>query len=1297
MDTTLIIVMVVGASLAVGGVCLGLIIGYWRGRRRGLSLAALERASPELDLLAGAGNAILGVQLKVDALCEVVYQQSTRIVDTSNFQIGLFDGHDYLIKVWLKNSERLPPERFENAADDGVIGWIRRTGESLLVRDFQQEWDNLPARPSHCAYKPARSAIFAPLISAGDVLGVIAIQSERPNAFSQEDMRLLALLANQTSGAIRNAQAFEATQEQARQLRLINDVARQITALQPLPDLFRQIVTLIHDAFGYYAVNIFSLDHQANQIWLKASSHAGLNPEEFVIDQNAGLVGWAATHINTATCPDVSQDERYLPTMALDATRSEIAVPLTVQDRVVGVLDVQSDRLDAFDDNDVFMLETLGRQLAMAIQEAQAYDAEHRQTERINAMTEVARALVSILDIDDLLDEVVDLVTDHLGYDRVHLFLRVGERLVFRSGSGVHSGRWALEQLSYGLNSNGIIPKVARDGQPCLSGDVLEDEWYMIGPGVEDTRSEIAVPIRMGSRILGVFDIQSTDLNAFTEDDVSLVQALADTIAIALRNATLFANESRRRMLSETLRELSTVLGSSLDLNSVLDGILIGLERVVNYTAGLILLFDEDDHAYHISAAQGDLVDPATETWDTVIPAEELTDQHMLDLLHRLNAHPDQLEKHPHDEILISLAVAGEVIGHLALERVGPDHFTPEDHEIIKTFANQAAVAITNAQLYMAQREQAWVSTALLQVAESTARATNLDEVLRTVAQITPLLVGVEWSAVLLADDSDAFRVVEIAGVEPDFAAKLTGYTVTPLNWPLLAQLKQDGAPILLDSSTPQPADMPVTINIGQGVMLPLFAKGEVMGVFLIGQRDDTEPMTDRKIELVNGIANQAALAIESAQLFAAQQEEAWVTTALLQVAEAVNTQVNPDESLETVVRLTPLLVGVERCGIMKWDATAARFYGGPSWGLAPQHRAEFADLTLTTQDGRFVLQLAECTDPIACGIGTDCPLPPNLQAIFESPSMLGLPLIARGHLVGAMMVDHPALGGQIDQRRLNILSGIAHQTALALESARLQAEATAAERLERELEVAHGIQASFMPDTFPDEPGWDVAAYYRAARQVGGDFYDFFKIDDHRWALVVADVADKGVPAALFMALCRTLLRAVSSNQRTPSETLLRVNELLLRDTRSDLFVTMWYGLWDATTGRIRFCSAGHNPPLVVRANGSIEPLSTRGIALGVVPQITLQENETMLHPGDLLVAYTDGVTEALRSDQTEFGVIGLQSTISGLRHKPADACVAGILRAVDMFVAGEPQFDDITMIVLKHCVNSIESKGQP
>ena len=272
---------------------------------------------------------------------------------------------------------------------------------------------------------------------------------------------------------------------------------------------------------------------------------------------------------------------------------------------MLGVLDVQSDQLRSFNKEDEFTLETLGGQLALALQEAQTFDAARRQAERVNAMADASRAVVSILDINDLLDEVVDLVADYFGYDRVHLFLRAGDRVVFRSGSGVHSARWSIEQLSYDINDNGFIPWVARTAQPLVSGDVSKDERYVTGPGLQDTQSEMTVPISIGQRVLGVFDIQSPQSEVFTPEDVTLVQALADTVAVGLRNAGLFATETRRRILAETLREVSTVLVSSLDMESVLDGLLISLERVVDYQAALILLRRVDEGDFIVRAVRG--------------------------------------------------------------------------------------------------------------------------------------------------------------------------------------------------------------------------------------------------------------------------------------------------------------------------------------------------------------------------------------------------------------------------------------------------------------------------------------------------------------------------------------------------------------------------------------------------------------------------------------------------------------------------------------------------------------------
>ncbi|GAB4570447.1 MAG: hypothetical protein Kow0077_04580 [Anaerolineae bacterium] len=1272
-------VVILGA--VIGAVAIGLWVLAARITQRQIRRQRLER----LDKLAEFGQAILGAQLQLDVLCEVVFEQASRLIDTSNFQLGLFDDQDYVIMVWQRDGERLPTQRFPGAARDGIIGWIARTGKELLVQDFEREWDTLPARPSYHAQRPYRSGLYAPLVAGGTPIGVIAVQNELPGAFSEDDLRLLMVLTNLAAGAIQNAQLFEQTQARNRQLQLVSEVSQQVVAAQPLADLFEQIVTLIQRTFGYYVTNLFTLDEKDKVLRLQASTHPTFRQRFIQLPLGTGLVGWAAQYGAIAMAADVHHDHRYFDDGILNETRAEIAVPLVVERRVLGVLDVQSNQVGAFTQDDANVLETLASQVALAIQEAETYAAERRQRERLNALTEASRAVVSILNIDDLLDEVVDLLADYFGFDRTHIFLLDDNRIVFRAGSGTHSERWAIDGLSYEIDGPGIIPRSLRTLQPVICSDVRDDPDYIPSPELEDTRSEMVIPIRMGAQTFGVLDIQSTELNAFSADDATLAEALADSIAVALRNAALYAREKRRRVLAESLREVSLGLGASLEVDRVLNGVLNGLQRVVPMHAACIALLDKDALAYRITAAFGftslDLLDEA-------IPAGLDFETRFHGMLKTASA-----ELQHGIELVQPLPLGEEPIGYLGLVRSG--RFSAEDREMIAAFAMQSAMAIANAELYMAQREEAWVSTALLQVAEATARAETLDEVLRTVARITPLLVGVEWCGVLLAEQSQ-FRIVEVEGIPPELDRLYVGHTFQPHRWPPLQQLLETHRPVILDqheiplpsSADPGTASLP---RIEQGIMLPLYVKGEIVGAMLIGQQQTEAPLSRRKLEMLGGIANQAALAIESAQLTAAQQEEAWVTTALLQVAEAVNAQVELESTLATIVRLTPMLVGVNHCIVFLWDAAASHFCQAISHGLPQPVEENLNRLTLHRDQHPFLTAVTRSTQAVMAGPGQPFELPSILRTYLEADAALGFPLTAQGKLKGMMLVDDPEHDIADDPRRMNILAGIAWQTATAIETNQLQLVAAERQRLEQELEVAKSIQTSFLPETNPRIPGWDVGAYYRAARMVGGDFYDFMPLPNGRWGLVIADVADKGMPAALYMALCRTLLRAVARNRDDPAETLMRVNTLLLEDTRSDLFVTIWYGIWNPADGSITYSSAGHNPPLVLR-HGETVPhiLRLRGIALGVLPDIQLQTQRIILEPGDMLVLYTDGITEALDPQGMQLELSRLGNVITENTDHAAADIIKAVIDTVDAHSGAEPQFDDLTLVVVRHCADS-------
>jgi sigma-B regulation protein RsbU (phosphoserine phosphatase) len=313
-------------------------------------------------------------------------------------------------------------------------------------------------------------------------------------------------------------------------------------------------------------------------------------------------------------------------------------------------------------------------------------------------------------------------------------------------------------------------------------------------------------------------------------------------------------------------------------------------------------------------------------------------------------------------------------------------------------------------------------------------------------------------------------------------------------------------------------------------------------------------------------------------------------------------------------------------------------------------------------------------------------PAPDQLIAALELESPIALPLRARGEILGALLVDRGTGDLLVNQRRLNILNGIANQTSVAIENVRLINELASRQLLEKELDVAREIQASFLPECCPQLPGFQISAYWQSARQVGGDFYDFMPLANGNLGIAIADVADKGVPAALFMALSRTLVRATAMGGRTPSDALRRTNELILSDARSDLFVTVFYCVIDPRRNTLTYASAGHNPPIWLRArSGRAYPLNLPGIALGVIPEVNLREETIAIGVGDVIALYTDGVTEALNASEEEFGVPRLEQVLRENVHLSAEKIVAAVHLALATFTGDAVPFDDITLVIVK------------
>ncbi len=321
----------------------------------------------------------------------------------------------------------------------------------------------------------------------------------------------------------------------------------------------------------------------------------------------------------------------------------------------------------------------------------------------------------------------------------------------------------------------------------------------------------------------------------------------------------------------------------------------------------------------------------------------------------------------------------------------------------------------------------------------------------------------------------------------------------------------------------------------------------------------------------------------------------------------------------------------------------------------------------------------------------------PALDTLKAAGVKLVVPLVSQGELIGVLNLGHRLSEQDYSADDRKLLDNLAAQAAPALRVGQLvrqqEVEAATRQRFEQELEVARLIQQNFLPKELPDLPGWQVAAYYRPAREVGGDFYDVIALPDGRVGFVVGDVTDKGVPAALVMSATRSVLRASAQRLVEPGLVLERVNDHLCPDMPEKMFVTCLYGVLDPATGHLRFANAGHDLPYVRTAEGVVE-MRARGMPLGLMPGMAYEEKEITLQPGDTVLLHSDGIVEAHDPQREMFGFPRLKQTMSG--SPGGQQLIDHVLSELEAFTGpGAEQEDDITMVTLQRSAGAAHAAG--
>jgi sigma-B regulation protein RsbU (phosphoserine phosphatase) len=1188
--------------------------------------------------------------------------------------------------------------------------------------------------PLGLSYYPAQQAAF-PLKAYENRLGVLELRCAPNQLLSVNDLVRLEGLVQTIATALEMSRQEKLKNWRYEQLALVRQVSAQIARLLEIDELCGRVTSLIQQTFHYSYVAIFTVENRPGspaRLAFRAAAHAAdILPQDeiFEVALGEGITGTVAETGQQIVAPNVLIDPHYHFYEALPETLAEACFPLKIESQILGVLDVQSDQLNGIHDVDVLVLNALADNIAMALQNASLFSALQARASQISSIYEVSHALNSILDYDQLLDEIVQRIQKRFGYQHVHIFsVHPGRKLViYQAGSGERSRAMQAQMISYPLDAEvGLIPHVARTRTTFLANDVtLEPLYIPADQPPHNTRAELVVPLVIGSEAIGVLDIQSAEPNVFGDTDRSLFEALGSTIAIALRNATLFKSEKWRRQVAESFRDVAYQITANPDLDSLLNSILERLESNLPCDAAAIWLVDNATEPAHLlnrtlrlAATRG--VDPEQLT-KLIAESPEISEQ--LTILLETSEPYVHDPKDPlgplgqalnytaqYSSIAVALRAGQHSLGLLTIAHHTSGRYGSEAQSMTATFASYAAAAIQNTRLYAEAQQQAWVSTMLAQVAEASQTTLTLDDLLATMLRMTRLLAGVRKCAFLLrGEGSPRFELKAWYGFEPPKGAPMW----LPDTFPALLRLQNAHQPVFI-LNPGEELGLPELTLLQPGatlVMLPLLVRSELTGAFLIGLQttgpsNTRESFDPRALTILQGIAHQTSVTVENLRLLEARQEEAYVTAALLQVAQAVVSAGDLKQVMENIIHLLPVLVGVDVCVVYLWEESAKTLR--PAQAHAPNRRMEQNLRNKTYSGGGYrlldavmrsgTIQVAPLLDPESppdAWSGLDSHTLASLAESSALPTgawLLGFPLTIQDRILGVLLTREPKASAAFWERRMEIITGMAQQTSMAIQNDMLKHEMMRSERMEREIQLARQIQETFLPDFLPTLPGWELDVRWETARQVGGDFYDVFDLENGKIGLVIADVSDKGLPAALYMTVTRTLIRSKIHEHASPAKVLCEVNAQLFSESPESMFITAIYAVLDPASGELIYANAGHNLPLIFRQSSqTVEQLPKGGTALGVIHELQLENHTIAVWPGDILVLFTDGACDTLGPDGEDFGEPRLRAVL----EKNNGCSAANLLEALDFaleeFRQDMPPFDDVTLIAVRRIVTTL------
>ncbi len=556
----------------------------------------------------------------------------------------------------------------------------------------------------------------------------------------------------------------------------------------------------------------------------------------------------------------------------------------------------------------------------------------------------------------------------------------------------------------------------------------------------------------------------------------------------------------------------------------------------------------------------------------------------------------------------------------------------------------------------------------------------DLDELLDLVLNLSTRIMEAQASSLLLIDEKSGKLRLHVS---PEEKAEGKKKLELKMGEGIAGWVAEHIQPVISNRVKEDPRYCPeleerIGFSIDSLICIPLLRRGRLIGVVTVLNKMNGKEFDQEDLEVFSSLADQIAIALDNSYLFSKLKKKTLETETLLEVEKSLSSTLNLNELLELILDSLLKVVEYDAVVIFLIDESKEEIEHIKARGFDP---ALEPDLQLKIGEGLAGWAAKTEKSLIVPDVKDDSRY---IEAKVETKSGMVVPIVSQNRIIGVFSLesDEPNAYTHDD---LELLEAFASLAAISLERARQHEEILEKRKLEEELSIAKRIQQSFLPREKPQFSGFDISGINIPSEEVGGDYYDFIPIIENQIGIVIGDVSGKGIPAALIMASLRAGLIAEIRNNYAIRSIMAKVNNLLFESTASDIYVTAVYGVLDPKNRIFTFSNAGHNAPILRRADGEMEYLTEGGMALGMFENSRYEERPLGINPGEIIVFYTDGVTEAKNDKEEEFGTRRLKQVIADSYKLSAGQIQENIYDAVKEFTGLSHQEDDLTMIVIK------------